>query len=434
MKERKKDLAVFAHIDGKFAPAGRLALFEENSDVRASEFRYGNLYLSRKNAIEIDPASLSLKDALGKTLFPIDGLTLPGGIRDAAPDGWGRRVIESRLKAAPNSLPESTYLLLAGDARSGALDIRNDINDADAPIKSIKSHHLSYLLDAASRIESGEPIPTQLEDIFLAGAGSGGMRPKATVEDELGVFWLAKFPSKGESFDIPLIEAATMNLASLAGLDVPEIKVERIGHRTVMLIKRFDRHIRDGVQHRTHMISALTMLGCHESESREKSYLDIATSIRMRSPASLIKNTQAELFGRMVFNIMVTNDDDHLRNHAFLFTPGEGWSISPLYDVMPRASSSFERFLHLSVGKQGRLATLDNALSCYAGFGLTLRDANEIIERIWAVTREWKVHFEEFGVPNSEIEKIAPAFRHIDDILTRKPQPSDLAEPPSPSM
>jgi serine/threonine-protein kinase HipA len=162
------------------------------------------------------------------------------------------------------------------------------------------------------------------------------------------------------------------------------------------------------------------MLGCHESESRTKSYWDLAASIRAHTPASMIKESQKELFGRMVFNILVTNDDDHLRNHAFLWdSKNKGWSLSPLYDVMPHPAVSFERNLHLSIGTQGRAATLDNALSGYANFGITFEDANQIIDRIWSVVREWKVYFESFGVPESEINKISTAFRHIDDVLSR---------------
>lgn len=419
-RTKENELAVFAHIDGRFVPAGLLSMTEEGSNVLASSFMYGKLYLNRPNATEIDPVSLSLDGARDKLLLPVEGLTLFGGIRDAAPDGWGRRVIEARLKAQPNSLPESTYLLQAGSNRTGALDVRKDINEPASSLVGAKTHQLSYLLDAATRIEAGEAIPAQLEDIFGAGSGSGGMRPKASVDDDDGVTWLAKFPSKGESLDVPCLEEATMRLASLAELDVPDVRLEQIGGRSVMLIKRFDRYLVDGVQHRHHVISALTMLGCHESESRTKSYWDIAASIRAHTPASMIKESQKELFGRMVFNILVTNDDDHLRNHAFLWdSKNKGWTLSPLYDVMPHPAVSFERNLHLSIGMQGRAATLDNALSGYANFGITFEDAIQIIDRIWSVVREWKVYFESFGVPESEINKISTAFRHIDDVLSR---------------
>jgi serine/threonine-protein kinase HipA len=414
-------LAVFAHLEDRFVPAGLLTMTETGTEVLTSGFRYGTIYLDRRQAVEIDPVSLPISDrsaVRGKELRPIEGLTLFGGIRDAAPDAWGRRVIESRLKAPPNGLPESTYLLEAGSQRVGALDIRRSL---DAPPVSVRNsiHRLEYLMEAADRIEQDLPIPAQLEDIFLAGSQLGGMRPKAGVEDDAGVLWLAKFRSHGERIDVPAIEAATLQLADAAGLDVPAVKSETIGGKTVMLIQRFDRTLVDGVQLRHHMVSALTMLGCHESESPNKSYAEIADAIRARTDEHAIKPGCRELFGRMVFNIFVTNDDDHLRNHAFLWnTETRSWRLSPLYDVMPRPMLATKRHLHLSVGQRGRLATLDNALSAYARFGITRQDALDIIDRIWRVVREWKVHFESYGVAGREIEAIASAFRHLDDVAS----------------
>jgi serine/threonine-protein kinase HipA len=121
----------------------------------------------------------------------------------------------------------------------------------------------------------------------------------------------------------------------------------------------------------------------------------------------------------MVFNIFVTNDDDHLRNHAFLRDPKQGaWSLSPLYDVMPRAMFSTERFLHLGIGPEGRLATIDNAYASKEQFNISSRDALGIIDRIWRTVRQWKLHFEESGVSNNQIEIISKAFRHLNDITS----------------
>jgi len=414
-------LAVFVHLEDRFVPAGLLTMTETGTEVLTSGFRYGTIYLDRPQAIEVDPVSLPIADRAavrGKELRPIEGLMLFGGIRDAAPDAWGRRVIESRLKAPPNGLPESSYLLEAGSQRVGALDIRRSLDTP--PVWGRNSiHRLEYLMQAADRIEQGLPIPAQLEDIFFAGSQLGGMRPKAGVEDDAGVLWLAKFRSHGERIDVPAIESATLQLADAAGLDVPAVKTESIGGKTVMLIQRFDRSLVDGVQHRHHMVSALTMLGCHESESRNKSYADIADVIRARTNEPFIKSGCRELFGRMVFNIFVTNDDDHLRNHAFLWESAtRSWRLSPLYDVMPHPMLATERNLHLSIGHQGRSATLDNALSGYARFGITRQDALEIIDQIWHVVREWKVRFEGHGVAGREIELIASAFRHLDEVTS----------------
>jgi serine/threonine-protein kinase HipA len=166
------------------------------------------------------------------------------------------------------------------------------------------------------------------------------------------------------------------------------------------------------------------MLGCTEDQSRGTNYFEIADMIRRKAPIARVKSDCAELFGRMIFNILVTNDDDHLRNHAFLHSLGkegkdgefreQGWGLSPLYDVMPRPSFGTDRYLHLGVGMQGRLATIGNAMSMYGRFGLTKVSATAIIERIWSVVREWKTYFEKYGVEDRQIQLIAPAFRHID--------------------
>ena len=133
----------------------------------------------------------------------------------------------------------------------------------------------------------------------------------------------------------------------------------------------------------------------------------------------MIRQDNRELFERLIFNIFVTNDDDHLRNHGFIWDPRlPGWRLSPLYDVMPRATLASERRLHLGVGPEGRNATLDNAFAGREIFTLSTESANRSVARIWQIVREWKVHFEQYNVPADQIEKIAPAFRHIDEVST----------------
>jgi serine/threonine-protein kinase HipA len=133
----------------------------------------------------------------------------------------------------------------------------------------------------------------------------------------------------------------------------------------------------------------------------------------------VIRADNEEMFKRMVFNIFVSNDDDHLRNHAFLWDWRlPGWRLSPLYDVLPRPSLAQERYLHLGVGPRGRLATLDNALASHERFSLTLAAACRLVAEVWNVLRQWRVYFDDFGVPEAEQQKVAAALRHIDDIST----------------
>ncbi|TAL86398.1 MAG: type II toxin-antitoxin system HipA family toxin [Candidimonas sp.] len=418
-----RSLFVFAHVGGGFLPAGKLDLTEQGRELVASTFAYGQRYLERPSALEIDPVGLSLRDksaVRAKLLVPPNGLTFFGGVRDATLDAWGRRVIESRHQVPANSLPESTYLLEAGSERVGALDVRESLT---APASTARGsiHSLAYLMEAAERIEAGLPIPESLAEIFVAGSGLGGMRPKVSVRDDDQRLWLAKFASNNDHrLDVPMIEHATLQLARLAGLTVPEARLLQIQNKNALLIHRFDRtwtRADTPLEIRHHMVSASTLLACNELDSPSMSYMDIVGAMRRYAAATHLKADIEELYGRMVFNILVSNDDDHLRNHAFLWDiAAHGWRLSPLYDVMPRASVASERFLHLGVGPRGRLADLDNAYAAKERFGLLGADALRIIDHMWRIVREWKLHFEAFGVSHEQIERIAPAFRRIDDV------------------
>lgn len=441
MAAMEQTLYAFAHLDAHWVPCGQLTLTEDEEKLVASTFAYGTRYLERSGAIEVDPVSLSLRDknaVRGKALFPPNNLSEFGGIRDAAPDAWGRRVIESRLKAPANSLPESTYLLHAGSQRVGALDIRPSLNSETTQGYGTWDN-LQYLMEAAQRIDEGLPVPANLEEIFAEGSPLGGARPKATVRDNQQVLWLAKFASQRDALVIPVIETATMQLAAAAGLTVPPVRLIYLGSRAVMLIRRFDRYWAKpgedvtlpedllstvpaaGLQEmRLGFVSGLTLVACDEMESPDKSYADLAQAIRRYCHPGMIRENNRELFERLVFNILVSNDDDHLRNHGFVWDPRlRGWRLSPLYDVLPRASLASERRLHLGVGPEGRIATLDNAFAGRETFTLSADVAARSIARIWGTVREWKVRFEEYGVPADQIEKIAPAFRHIDHVATQ---------------
>jgi len=435
---KNKQLMTFAYLGEGWAPCGQLTMTEEGPALLASTFAYGTRYLDRPDAIEVDPVSLGIHDdsVKGKRLLPVNALTGFGGIRDAAPDSWGRRVIEAKLKVPANSLPESQYLLHAGSDRVGALDIRTGINaQPTRPVGNV--HAIEYLAEAAERIEAGLPIPANLELIFVQGTALGGARPKASVRDAAGHLVLAKFPSKTDTFDVPSIEAASLRLAKDAGLNVPAVETRMLGNRRIMMIRRFDRYWLDrGVapqadtnlslgpadtrtERRMAFVSGLTLVGCDETESRTKAYSDLAAAIRQYCHPSVIRADNEELFKRMVFNILVTNDDDHLRNHGFIWDPRlPGWRLSPLYDVLPRPAISSERLLHLEVGPQGRIATIDNALAGCQRFSINRAHAAELIAQIWAAVREWRVLFEGYGVGEQDCDKITPAFRHLDDIST----------------
>src|SRR5215472_8305317 len=410
MAATDQKLFVFVYIDTEWLPCGQLTLSEDGAQLLASTFAYGLRYLLRPGALEVDPVALSIRDKLavrGKALFP------------------------------PNNLPESQYLVHAGSQRVGALDIRSSRESSATPGFGTWNN-LEYLMEAAQRIDEGLPVPSQLEEIFAEGSALGGARPKATVRDDERVLWLAKFPSRKDPMAVPVVETATLRLGSAVGLTVPPVRLIELGSRTVMLIRRFDRYwAKAGLvaplpedllstapayglaEKRLAFVSGLTLLACDEMESPDKSYGDLAQAVRRFCHPRVIRENNRELFERLIFNIFVSNDDDHLRNHGFVWDPRlPGWRLSPLYDVMPRASLAPERRLHLGVGPEGRIATLDNAFAGHEMFTLSAEAAAGSIASIWRVLREWKVYFEEYQVPADQIEKIAPAFRHIDELST----------------
>ena len=435
----QNEVFVFAHLPQGWAPAGRLTLTQER-EVVASSFAYGTRYIERPDAFEIDPVSLSLTErqrVRGAELFPINQLTQFGGIRDAAPDAWGRRVMEAQRRVPANSLSEADYLLGAGSDRVGALDVRDALNSA-AQAGAAQVQSLPYLLEAAERVDQGLPIPTTLTDFFGSAPGAGGARPKASVRDEAGLLWLAKFPAVGDAFDVAQAECFTLQLARRCGLTVPEVRVQEIGGKSVLLIRRFDRYWQAPgaalgtdvalhetlptaglVEQRLPFVSGLTLVACDEFESRLKSYSDLALAVRGYVHPTQIRANSEELFGRMVFNIFVSNDDDHLRNHGFVRDPRlPGWSLSPLYDVVPRPGVAYERQLHLQVGLQGKLATLDNAMSACSAFTPQRTTALAIIRRIWGELRQWRTAFESMGASGRLIDQLAPALRDLDDICS----------------
>jgi len=439
-------VAVFAHIPDQterrhhFVPAGLLDRERAGVDQQTLSFAYGLRYLKRPDAFDVDPRALALGRARahpGMRWFPSPEVREFGGIRDAAPDAWGRRVIEARLQAAPNSLDEFTYLLEAGSDRVGALDVRGHL-DALPQHTAGDLVNLPYLLQAAAAVELGEPIPTKLMP-YLGGAPSaGGARPKASVRDDDGVLWLAKFPALNDTYTMAIVEAGAMDLARAAGLTVPPLRVMSVGASSVLLVRRFDRYWapagqtlpalargydsqpgNGATEGRIPQVSALTMMGCTEMDSPAKSYKDLAQTIRERVHPSCIASDNEELFARMVLNIFVNNDDDHLRNHAFSYDAQlRGWRLSPLYDVVPRPSIAQERRLHLSVGTHGKLATLDNAMSEFAAFVADKPSALAVIRRVWGAVRGWKATFESYGATPGLIRTLEHAIRPLGDIAS----------------
>lgn len=376
-------------------------------------FAYGRRYLERADCIPVDPVALPLHEAgTSRTFRTEEGFAVFGGIRDAAPDGWGQYLM---YKAMGDRLPSEIDLILAsGEHRVGALAFGPTATQPEritpwgggpAPGEEFT---LAELAEAAERAQHVDELDENLRALLAAGSSLGGARPKAaTMIGEQP--WIAKFQKRGDSFPECRVELATMRLASECGLDVPPLDFRRVLDRDIYLIERFDRIPHGNWLERRPFASGLTMLGAHESEVSSFSYADLAGAIRQFG--TKVRQDLRELFCRMLLNILVTNDDDHLRNHGFLFD-GEGWRLSPLYDVVPKPQLGLERRLVLGVGPEGRNATIENALAGAAVFDLGPDDAKAIAEYMSRiVATRWEHLFKEAGISAADRKRFATCFR-----------------------
>ena len=403
---------VFVHLAGGPVPAGLLTMTDEPRNKFAT-FAYGRRYLSRPDRIPVDPVALPLHDQGTVRSFQTEeGFAVFGGIRDAAPDGWGQYLM---YKAMGDRLPSDTDLILAsGDHRVGALAFGptperpqriTPWGDADAPGEHFT---LEELAEAAERAQHVDQLDASLWQLLTAGSSLGGARPKAATQIN-GQPWIAKFQARNDGFPECRVELATMRLAAACGLDVPALDFRRVLERDIYLIKRFDRVPHSNWLERRPFASGLTMLGAHESEASRYSYADLAAVLRQHGTE--VRRDLHELFRRMLFNILVTNDDDHLRNHGFLFD-GKGWRLSPLYDVVPKPQVGLERRLVLGVGPQGRDATLPNALAGAAAFALNAEEAMVIVKDMRArVAAGWEQQFKEAMLSSADCGRFATCFR-----------------------
>ncbi|WP_217497434.1 type II toxin-antitoxin system HipA family toxin [Trinickia violacea] len=277
-------------------------------------FNYGQSYLGRDNAIPIYLPELPLQRG---AIAPEPGKEMAGCLRDAAPDAWGRRVILNHLigtrgrDAGVNTLDELTYLLESGSDRIGALDFQLSAKNY-AP-RMAKTASLEELLSAAEMVEKGIPLTPELEQALFHGTSLGGARPKAMIEEGDRKF-IAKFSSSTDTTNVVKAEFVAMRLAALVGLNVAPVSLVRAAGKDVLLVERFDRVRADQGWQRKAMVSALTLFGLDEMQARYASYQDLAEIIRRRFTEP--RKTLHELFGRLVFNILCGNTDDHARNHA----------------------------------------------------------------------------------------------------------------------
>ena len=387
-------------------PAALLKVQTLGDGTQIGRFRYGDRYVNRHDAVALDPFHMPLD----KTVYEFTQLKgIPGAVRDAAPDAWGRRVIEHKLERNAAELHELDYLLHGPQDGAGYLSFGLTVEPPAPRRHCNRTHQLAELIDAAQAIEEGRPLPLHVLEQLDPGTSMGGARPKATIEDGERL-WLGKFPLRDDRCNLQRIEYATLALARRCGLQVAQARLQAVGAMDVLMVQRFDREYTDKGYLRHGLVSGLTVLDCGDShlDRGRGSYPLLADNLRRWSDKA--EADCAELFRRMVFNAAVTNNDDHPRNHALL-RRAKGWRLSPAYDLVPAPIVSLERRdLALTVGSFGRTASVYNLLSQAGRFGLSADAARGEIDRVVMVVRQWREWFFDSGVSVKDVEYIAPAM------------------------
>ena len=380
--------------------AGRLDV--DNGNVL---FNYGKSYLERVNdskpVMSIHEPELPLK--AGALPLP-EGLTIPGCIRDAAPDAWGRRVIINKklgLKGAGTDtaeLDELIYLLESGSDRIGALDFQR--SPTEYVPRAANNVSMEELIESAERVEKGVPLTPELDQALLHSSSIGGARPKALIQDQ-GKKYVAKFSSSTDLYSVVKAEFIAMRLATMAGVDVAPVKLAKAANKEVLLIERFDRLPKNEEWLRKAMVSALTILGLDDMMAQYASYEKLAEIIRQRF--SVPKDTLKELFSRLVFNILCGNTDDHARNHA-AFWNGKELTLTPAYDICPQGRTGNESSQAMLISGNNNLSQLKLCLETARHFLLSEDDARAIFSRlIEAIEKNWKMVCDEADL--SEVDR-----------------------------
>lgn len=397
--------AIVALGEGKRV-VGRLR-FESDGRRQHSQFEYADEWLAAPDRFALAPG-LPLREG-GHFFSGKDDkrFALPGCFADAAPDSWGRGLM---AKALGGGLSEFDYLVLSDDrTRQGALRFLGDdmepLSDLSPPIPRLVE--LERLRALAARFEQ-DPGGAEEEARDLAGvAGSlGGARPKANVEGD-GHLWIAKFTSAQDTRPVERVEVATLKLAARCGLRVAEAKLELADSDSpVALIKRFDRRGNTRIPY----ISARTALDWSSDEGAF--YTDIADVIRQISSKPI--NDLHELWRRIVFTILVSNKDDHLKNHGFIYAGGDRWRLSPAFDINP--SPSRHRVLETGIIRDGSFdASLDIALEACSFFELKLSNAKQQAATMArTIAGSWQTALRNEGLSADEARGYREAFEHAD--------------------
>ena len=406
------DVEVHIDLDGTTRPVG---LLRRHVARRAETvtFEYDDAWLAEKSRFSIEPA-LTLTRGVFSTPR---NQAIFGSIGDSAPDTWGRRIMqrsERRLaekeKRPVRTLTEADYLLgVSDETRLGALRFRwtdNPVFQAPARAGVAPLIELGRLLQITERIFRDEETDDDLQLIFAPGSSLGGARPKASIVDQHGHLAIAKFPKETDDYSIEVWEEIALRLADRAGIVTPHHELIEVANKPVLLSRRFDR----SEKIRIPFLSAMSMIGSADGE--RGSYPEMVDALTRYGANA--KADAAALYRRMVFNVLISNVDDHLRNHGFLWLGRNGWLLSPAYDLNPTPTDVKARILTTNIDLEEGTCSIDLVESVADFFGLALPAARDIIREVGAAVAGWRAVAAAVGAKPSEMNRMASAFDHDD--------------------
>ena len=406
------DIEVHIDLNGTTRPIG----IAHANQARGNEtvvFEYLDTWLDDPERFSIEPALVLTR---GGFALP-QGQTVFGSLGDSAPDTWGRRLMqraERRLadqeKRQVRTLTETDYLLGVADAmRLGALRFRRVGEDAfQAPVRAGVPAviELGRLLQVTERILRNEETDEDLQMIFAPGSSLGGARPKASIVDQHSHLSIAKFPKETDEYSVETWEEIALRLAERAGIATPHHELVEVAGKAVLLSRRFDRV----GETRLPFLSAMAMTGSKDGE--RGSYPEIVDSLTEHGARA--KADAGELYRRVAFSVLISNVDDHLRNHGFLWVGKDGWTLSPAYDLNPTPVDLKARVLTTNIDLDEGTCSLDLLESAAEYFSLALADARGIIKEVASATSGWRETAKEVGARGAEINRMASAFEHDD--------------------
>lgn len=376
-------------------------------------FEYAQTWLS-------DPERFSLEPSLALTrggYAPPVGHAIFGSIGDSAPDTWGRRLMQraerrsaERESRAVRTLAESDYLLgVTDETRLGALRFRlsgEDVFRAPSQAGVPALIELGRLLQVSDRISRDEDTDEDFKLIFAPGSSLGGARPKASVTDQHGQLSIAKLPKETDEYSIETWEEVALQLAEQSGIATPTHSLVQVAGRAVLLSRRFDR----AGALRIPFLSAMAMTSSRDGE--RGSYPEIVDALAQHGARA--KPDAHALYRRVVFNVLISNVDDHLRNHGFLWLGKDGWSLSPAYDLNPVPTDLKARVLTTNIDLDEGTCSTELLESAAGYFGLGIEPARSIIREVAKVTATWRQIAQRVGARAAEITRMASAFEHDD--------------------